>query len=285
MTATTFIGHFLGPDTHTNRPAATGLANGTLYVCTTHQKIERVVAGAWVDYATLGAPAGSGIVATDPIWDTKGDLAVATAADTAAKLPVGTNGQVLTADSAQTAGVKWAAAAGGGGAWTLLSTTTLASAGTFDISSISGAYNDLILVAIVRGTAAGNDSLKLNFNGDSSGTPPYNWQRLRGNASTADAFESVGTNNLSVAQIPGAASRANSFAMVEVLIPGYASTTWFKIFTSYGMWSSVAGSGITSAFEYAGSYDSTAAITRVTLQGSGTANLVTGSQLRIYGRT
>lgn len=58
MTATTFIGHFLGPDTHSNRPAAAGLPDGTLYVCTTHAKIERVVSGAWVDYATLGSTGG-----------------------------------------------------------------------------------------------------------------------------------------------------------------------------------------------------------------------------------
>ena len=51
-------------------------------------------------------------VSSDPIWDTKGDLAVATGDDTGAKLAVGSNGQILTADSAQTLGVKWATAAG-----------------------------------------------------------------------------------------------------------------------------------------------------------------------------
>lgn len=51
---------------------------------------------------------GSG-VATDTIWDAKGDLAAGTAADTAAKLTVGANDTVLMADSGQTAGLKWVA--------------------------------------------------------------------------------------------------------------------------------------------------------------------------------
>ena len=60
----------------------------------------------WVTDAT-------GIPAT--IFDAKGDIIAATAADTASRLAVGTNGQVLTADSTAATGLKWATAAGGGG--------------------------------------------------------------------------------------------------------------------------------------------------------------------------
>ena len=53
----------------------------------------------WVTDAT-------GIPAT--IFDAKGDIIAATAADTASRLAVGTNNQVLTADSTAATGMKWA---------------------------------------------------------------------------------------------------------------------------------------------------------------------------------
>lgn len=42
------------------------------------------------------------------LLDAKGDLVAASSADTPARVAVGSNGQVLVADSAQAAGVKWA---------------------------------------------------------------------------------------------------------------------------------------------------------------------------------
>lgn len=48
-------------------------------------------------------------------FDAKGDLVVASAADTVARLPAGTNGQVLKANSATATGLEWAAESGGSG--------------------------------------------------------------------------------------------------------------------------------------------------------------------------
>jgi hypothetical protein len=58
--------------------------------------------------------AGGGGVATDVIFDAAGDIPVGSGIDASQKLPVGTTGQVLTADTAQPLKVKWAAASAGG---------------------------------------------------------------------------------------------------------------------------------------------------------------------------
>lgn len=63
---------------------------------------------------TISSNVGSGDVATDTIWNAKGDLVVGTGTDTASILPVGTNTYVLTADSTEATGLKWTLPSGGG---------------------------------------------------------------------------------------------------------------------------------------------------------------------------
>lgn len=70
----------------------------------------------WLDETGNATPVSGagGDVATDALWNAKGDLAVGTGSDTAIRRAVGSNGQVLTADSAETDGVKWATPSTGG---------------------------------------------------------------------------------------------------------------------------------------------------------------------------
>lgn len=77
------------------------------------------------------------------IVDAKGDLIAATAADTVSRLAVGSNGQVLTADSTAATGMKWATAAAGG--MTLISTTSMSGSSTVTLSSIPSTYKNLVM--------------------------------------------------------------------------------------------------------------------------------------------
>jgi len=72
---------------------------------------------------------------------TKGDLVPATGSGTYARLGVGTNGQVLTADSTATTGLKWATPAGGGGKVLQVvnaTTSTFTSNSTSTYADVSG---------------------------------------------------------------------------------------------------------------------------------------------------
>jgi hypothetical protein len=93
-------------DGTTAQKGAVQLTNSTSSTSTTTAAVPASVKSAY-DLAAGAVPAS--------IVDAKGDLIAGTAADTAARLAVGTNGQVLTADSTASTGLKWATPAGGGG--------------------------------------------------------------------------------------------------------------------------------------------------------------------------
>jgi hypothetical protein len=89
------------------------------------------------------------------IVDAKGDLIAATADNTPARLPVGSNGFVLTADSAETTGLKWAAASAGKIAQVVYSELTTTATTT------STSFTDLGLSASITPSSASNTILAI----------------------------------------------------------------------------------------------------------------------------
>jgi hypothetical protein len=69
----------------------------------------RVKAGLVVEGST--ATVNGHDILTEALVDAKGDLLVASAADTVTRLAAGTNGYILTANSGATNGIEWAAPA------------------------------------------------------------------------------------------------------------------------------------------------------------------------------
>jgi hypothetical protein len=90
------------------------------------------------------------------IVDAKGDIVAATAADTVARLAVGANNTVLTADSSTATGLKWAAAAGGGKVLQVISATTSTNA-----TNTTGTYADTNLSASITPSSSSSKVLVL----------------------------------------------------------------------------------------------------------------------------
>jgi hypothetical protein len=95
------------------------------------------------------------------IVDAKGDLISATAADTPARLAVGTNGQVLTADSTTSTGLKWATPATSSGGLVFISSTNLSATTNVNNCFTSTYVNYLILLSITSASTTANINFRL----------------------------------------------------------------------------------------------------------------------------
>lgn len=84
----------------------------TTAVATAIQIAEAAVTGLVADLASLTSSIAAKI--SSSLFTAKGDVLVATAAGTPTNVAVGADGDVLTADSTQAAGVRWAAPSSGG---------------------------------------------------------------------------------------------------------------------------------------------------------------------------
>jgi hypothetical protein len=158
--------------------------------------------------------------------DAKGDLLAGTADNTIARLAVGSNDQVLTADSSTATGLKWAAGASGG--MTLLSTTTLSGASTV-ISSISTSYKDLVIYVKDFYHSDNTVSYLLRMNNDST-TANYQNFVNRGTGTTNGTYADDGISGMEGTGYGIKNTQNDNFSVIY--IADYANTTTKKVINS-----------------------------------------------------
>lgn len=210
----------------------------------------------------------------ETIIDAKGDILVGNAADDAIRLAVGSVGQVLSATASS--GVEWK-----GGMVLLAESVLAATAANIDFQNIPAGFKHLFVVGQLRSDmpAVPSDTLALIMNND-TGTN-YDRQGLRGNNVTASALNSVGAAPQIIAALPAATAQTGVAGVIQLYIPRYAATTFYK--------QAIAAGG--AAFTVAADGDirqtvvqwrSTVAITRLTFT-PGTGPLAIGSEIALYG--
>jgi hypothetical protein len=208
---------------------------------------------------------------------TKGDLFTFTTVD--ARLGVGANGTVLTADSAEATGMKWAA----GGAtktWTLLNTggTALTGSSTVTVSGISD-KEDILVLIVSAGFSGASQTVDFIINGDSGANYSVQQNSIEGKSAYAASFLN-GYNSFGGTFIPlastssNAASRANG----SIVLSGCKSTGIKNVDYSAGA-THGGGSGHVMNFGQ-GIYSGSAAVTNISVIGS---SAFTAGTIYVYG--
>ena len=170
---------------------------------------------------------------------TKGDIFTFSTVD--ARLPVGTNNYVLTADSAEATGLKWAAAGGGSGL-TFISRTTFSSVASqaFDDVFTASYYSYIARIEYIFG-GTGSDDLQLQFRyaGPSTQTSGYYGSSLE---TVYNGTSSItGSNNASQGTIATDIGGTPQGTTAEICFNGVGNAS--EVATYYGHASNIPGSG------------------------------------------
>jgi hypothetical protein len=205
------------------------------------------------------------------VIDAKGDLIVGTGADAAARLAVAsTAGYLLTVDSGETTGLKWAAPAAGGALTSLASGSLAVSSTGVDLTSISQSYTELWLhLKDLRMAANGlggnfilNNDTGSNYYGIALEQNGGNTSTTIRNANTSFEYQNFNVN-----------SAANEGYFVLVKISFYAESTAYK--PVHFITGGKAGNSpfLYDTVHFAGYWKDESAIDRITVRGGGAGYL------------
>ena len=224
-------------------------------------------ASLFFDYVQTGA--------TSPLT-TKGDLYGYSTLD--ARIPIGTNNQVLTADSAQALGLKWATPTSTGSSYSLLNSggTALTGSATTTISGLSG-YGSL-MINYSASTVSVPSDIYFRINGDTGANyNNYGMNLIVNTAYSMAIFESTQTRGATYLFLGNQQNAANSFAgSVEILGANSTGIKTLKTINKAGTTTSGANSGF-----FMGTYDGTSVVSSISII-SGNGNF-DGGTIYVYG--
>lgn len=177
-------------------------------------------------------------------------------------------------------------AGAGPNALTLISTTILGSATSeVNFTSIPSTYKHLQLRIVGRVDSAGDSSMTLRFNSDTSGASTYSWRAIRGTGSSVTATYSYTNNRTTIAYLPGTSSTANSFGTSIIDILDYANTSKNKTIRTLNGAPNLTGTYTATnqaVVFWGGGWFDTSAISAIKVSDYA-ANLIAGSRLSLYG--
>ena len=213
--------------------------------------------------------------------DAKGDLIAGTADNTIARLAVGANDTVLTADSSTATGLKWAAPAGGANYSLLNSGGTSLSGTTTTVSGISG-INKLFISVEGASTGDTNSALRIRFNTDTGSNYIRNSTQIEVTGTYDSTYYSPAfsrsTTSIIVAQMD---NDATSTMSAQMKVDG-CNAAGFKPYQYTGGGNVVSVTANTGPVWYFGGgvYAGTSAISSVSIVSDGTFDAGT---VYIYG--
>jgi|688.fasta_scaffold713624_1 hypothetical protein len=199
--------------------------------------------------------------------DAKGDLIAGTADNTIARLAVGANDTVLTADSSTATGLKWATPAGGPTGYTLLNSGGTSLSGSITTVSFS-AQKKLWIYFVDASDSAAGAQISVRFNGDTGATNHiYLAGAIVGNPSwsATNVKNQNGSAGATGADLCYLTDSAAGTALGSITMD-LADTTGWKTFNFFG---APAGTGDEHwQMHGSGLYKASAAITSVSLYGN-----------------
>jgi hypothetical protein len=193
------------------------------------------------------------------IFDAKADLLTATANDTPARLAVGTNGQVLTADSTAGTGLAWATPATSGLTWAAGASGSLPAASSLSLSISS---KESVIIRISGMSTTADAAFYLRVNNSSSSVYDYNgFSHTTNTTVTTNYIKQINDSKFEL-NYPNGLDAANNEGTWYIRLDGCKNGGFVSMYTT-GLLKNVGSNNL--AVSFGGMFQTSGAVTSLDL--------------------